>query len=683
MSRFPEISSLFAALASNLQTLDPTARNQVDVSITNLNRSLNLSEAPRVRILDTALSLMCFTAPQVYDSVIEYTVKTIVTVLSSSIQCKVLRTNKEQVLRVGGSISTSDCANVMEWCADILGKLDGNKGDLCALLLYNVIRVTAFAPCFPRAIPSISNLKMKFSESSTSAPANLVGHLPNDFTFKNGEIPFRLLLWHLDPMILKQDVSQILREIIKRPFCSLSTEIYDRMEWRSKIICLVISPSMFVETRAFLHSWFLMTGLASVMELQTQLVGQVLDIISRPMWWGISIEVGSRLPFSHAYFPYEHHLLRILTGPISQENFQHLLYQISGSVSHAGGHIHTSSRKTATKINAVDHKSMWAMVMNFPGWFFFASMLLFCDNSPADSFYSRSISGSVKPFLHDPKVTCPARAAKFIAWILNPMSESNQYLAVDYLVKVSDLCTQKCSNSNKCNEVTRGVHMKETRTPKLHDKDEITSHEDSWAVHLWLKEFKDMYDKLLGTKVGFSTSNTKGFSIHQNLLLRRIPLGILLACPNHLDVAGCSLLLHYAAIGSIQKFSDTQNSGQSQKRWNCDWQADSVTWIEQYTKAEAIAGCRTVFDLADVAESISPSMFETEEEGLNFVYQLKLKTCNYLLKCIKRLLQIKLDGDGLQMRRDLLTRIMRWRHQGKDAFQNNKDLDCVCDSLNV
>ncbi|KAL0308497.1 UNVERIFIED_CONTAM: hypothetical protein Sradi_5792000 [Sesamum radiatum] len=66
MSRFAEITSLFAALASNLQTEDPTATNEVDLSISDLNRSLNLSEAPRVRILETALSLMCFTAPQVW-----------------------------------------------------------------------------------------------------------------------------------------------------------------------------------------------------------------------------------------------------------------------------------------------------------------------------------------------------------------------------------------------------------------------------------------------------------------------------------------------------------------------------------------------------------------------------------------------------------------------------------------
>ncbi|GFP92655.1 hypothetical protein PHJA_001409700 [Phtheirospermum japonicum] len=646
MSRFPDISSLFAALASNLQALDPTAANEFELSISNLNRSLNLSEAPRVQTLDTALSLMCFTAPQVYDSAIQITVRTIVAVLSSSIECKVLRINKDQVFRVGGLISKNDCVNVLEGCAEILRKLDGHKGDLYALLLYNVIRVAALARSFPRAIPSVSCLKLNFSDSNTSALANLVSYSPVEFTLENGKIPLRLLLWQLDPMVLKQDMLQILREIIRRPFLSLRTEIYERREWRSKIICLVISPSMFVETRAFLHNWFLMAGLASIMELQTEFVGQVLDIISRPMWWGISIEIGSKLPFSHAYFPYEHNLMRILAGPISQEYFQLLLCKISGLVFQAGG------RKSATKINLVDHKSMWAMVMNFPCWFFFASMMLFSNNKSSPG------------------------AAKFIAWILNPMSESNQCLAVKCLVKVSELWSLKCSGSNKHNEVT-SIHKECRRRLKLHDKGTVTSHEpDSRAVFLWLKEFQDMYIKISGTKISFPTSN-------QNLLFRKIPIGILLACPNHLDPAGCSLLLHYAATGTfIQKCLNMQYSGTSQKRWKYSLEGDSVTWMELYTKAEAIAGCKTVFDVTDIAESISHSMFETEE-GLDFVCQLKLRAWCYLLKCVERLLQIKLDGDGPQMQRDLLARIIRWRHQGKHVSQNDMDLDRVCDALNV
>ncbi|XP_057787660.1 uncharacterized protein LOC131004910 [Salvia miltiorrhiza] len=678
-----QISSLFAVLASNLRTPHPTAGDEVTLSLSNLNRSLNPTDVPRVRILDTALSLMHFTVPQVHDSVIEFTLKSLVTVLSSSIECKVVRVNKQLDLRVGGLILKSDCANVMEECARVLEKLDGQKGDLCYSLLYNVIRVAALAPCFPYAMLSDSILDAKCCDLRTTALENLVRLIPKQFTFKNGEIPLRLLSWHLDPMILKQDVAQVLQEFITRPFLSLQTEIYDRIDWRSKIICLVMSPSMFIETRALLHKWFLMTGLASLMELQSEIVGHVLDIISRPMWWGISIEVGSKLPFSFAYFPYQHQLLRTLAGPISQEYFKHLLQKVSGSVSVPGGDLHKSSGKTATDINSVDHKSMWAMVMNFPCWFFFASMMIFCNNSniTVDSLCSESLSGYLKPCMtHDPEVTCPAEAGKFMAWILYPMSESTQCLLVDYLVKISDLWLQKCASLNKCHEVTSVDE--EAKKPKSHVKNEIALYElDSCAVSLWLKEIRDLYTKHFGEKVGFSTSNTKRFSIHQNLLLRRIPLGILLLHPCHLNAEGCSLLLHYAATGTVQEFSGIQNPRQGRKRWKHNSIRSSLCCIQQCSKAEAIAGCRTVFDITDVADSISYSMFN-EEEGLNFVCQVKMKTCNYLLQCVKRLLDIKHDEDGLQMRRDLLSRVVRWRRQRKDVFQN-KDLDSVCDALSL
>ena len=72
MSRLPEITDLFARLASNLETLNPTATNEdqeaIDLSISHLNQSLNLEDSSRVRVLDTALSLMCFRAPQVSQS---------------------------------------------------------------------------------------------------------------------------------------------------------------------------------------------------------------------------------------------------------------------------------------------------------------------------------------------------------------------------------------------------------------------------------------------------------------------------------------------------------------------------------------------------------------------------------------------------------------------------------------
>ncbi|KAI8031156.1 Solute carrier family 35 member F2 [Camellia lanceoleosa] len=77
---------------------------------------------------------MCFKAPQVFDSAIEYLVKTIVTVLSSSITCKALRFHKAEFLCVGSGISSGDCAELIGMCVDFLGKLEGHGSSIWRLL---------------------------------------------------------------------------------------------------------------------------------------------------------------------------------------------------------------------------------------------------------------------------------------------------------------------------------------------------------------------------------------------------------------------------------------------------------------------------------------------------------------------------------------------------------------------
>lgn len=98
-------------------------------------------------------------------------------------------------------------------------------------------------------------------------------------------------------------------------------------------------------------------GLASILTLQIQLVSAVLDVVSRPMWWGLSREIGSKIPFSLAYFPYNHQLIRTLSGPLSWESFQHLVYKITRFSSKK--YCYTSSEHGPVKSDLVDHKSMW------------------------------------------------------------------------------------------------------------------------------------------------------------------------------------------------------------------------------------------------------------------------------------------------------------------------------------
>ncbi|KAI3524728.1 hypothetical protein L1887_03391 [Cichorium endivia] len=363
MSNLLELTGLFLRLASQNQTGNAGTSNadqSDDVLVAAVNQSLNLNEQSRVTVLDTALSLMCFTAPQVFDSVIDYSVNTLVSVLSSSINCKVSRLGKAEVLRIGSSISAHDCVRVMESCADVLEKLT-EHGTLYRSLLYTIVRVAVMTTRFQYSMQLTPSLNLQSTDERSHALSKLVHYIPKKISIDNQELQLRLLIWYLDPQTLVENISQLLQDVIGRPFICLNEELYEKIEWRSVIICLALSPLMFIETRALLHSWFLHSGLDSVLEFQTGLVSMLLDLLSRPMWWGLSTEVGSNLPFSHAYFLFNHQLIKTMTQPLSCGGFLELVHKIKDSVSH---------------ISMVDHKSTWAIAMNFPDWFYFAALLL-------------------------------------------------------------------------------------------------------------------------------------------------------------------------------------------------------------------------------------------------------------------------------------------------------------------
>ncbi|KAK9275318.1 hypothetical protein L1049_022581 [Liquidambar formosana] len=115
---------------------------------------------------------------------------------------------------------------------------------------------------------------------------------------------------------------------------------------------------------------------------------------------------------------------------------------------------------------------------------------------------------------------------------------------------------------------------------------------------------------------------------------------------------------------------------------NSEGLEESGIWNEEFNRKGAVAGACLVFSLIDGIERMSASMFETEESGLDFICQAKVRSCKYLIKCIKRLLQFKIDGnDGVLMLMDLCTRLVQWRHQGREVFQGDKDLDDVINAL--
>lgn len=65
---------------------------------------------------------------QVFDSVIQYLVRTIVSALSSSMNCKVLRYRNEETLQFGSSSLPHCSEGLIEISKDIIDKLGANGG---------------------------------------------------------------------------------------------------------------------------------------------------------------------------------------------------------------------------------------------------------------------------------------------------------------------------------------------------------------------------------------------------------------------------------------------------------------------------------------------------------------------------------------------------------------------------
>ncbi|KAI9192442.1 hypothetical protein LWI28_022967 [Acer negundo] len=591
MITLQEIIDLFSRLASHLQTLNRTSSIQgqegddedeaINLSISKLNHSLNLCDDSRVRVLDTALSLMCFEAPKVFDSVIDFSVKTIVSVLSSSIACRALRFQNEQFLLVGSSISRHGCVELIDACNVVLEKLE-ERGVPTHLLSRACVRVAVSASRYRFSYPFMRFLDVKPSDGRSTALTKLLCHLPREFSIENHEIPLR--------------------------------------------------------------------GLASILEFLIGLVSVILDIISSPSWWGIPLELGSNLPFSNAYFPYNNRLMRILSGPLSSEGFLSL--------------VHATSKPQST----IDHKSSWALAICFPDWFYFASVLLFSKKNFQENFHSKYTLGAPKIGMQDVEVS--VAAAKYISWILSPMSKSKQELLVDLLTKISKAWTIKQLGSGEKHKDAE--YRNKPKKPKFHDNE---------TIGLWLKDFQSLYVhfciKSLNDPASYEAKTSHGLSVQQNVLFRRIPLGILVGFPDCINREECELLLHYAATGKINQLGETRGAGLKHGKFK----KDSVTWPVEYSQKEAVAGARLVFSLTDVAESMSASLCETEERGVDFICEMKVKAGKYLIKCIERLIQLNTDEDGIQILMDISDRLMHWKHQGQEIAQVDEDLGNAINGL--
>ncbi|XP_009138845.1 uncharacterized protein LOC103862891 isoform X2 [Brassica rapa] len=628
MSSPSAVGDLLAALSYRLENGNRAIEEELNESsssmgraISELNRSLTLDtngEDSGFSVLDATVSLMCFKAPQVFDSVVEFLVKTIVSVLSCSSSCKVIRYHNDEALQFG-SLSLPHCSEeLIEISKDIIDKL-GVNGRLATLLFQAVVR-------------SAASTSRKLAGGRNMVVSKLLAYLPRESSIENDKIPLRILFWYQDPLSLKEDVSRILKDLVERPFLCLNKELFERGEWRDVVVCLALSPSMFINARALLHKWFLLTGLASVFDLLAALVSAVVDTVSRPTLWGIPMELASMLPFSDAYFPHQCQFLRILAGPLTSNSLVTLAH---------------SCKPTPIKVQALDDKTEWALAINFPDWFYFASAMLFSGGSSLENIHHRYASHSQVSNIIPPCGVegLSVAAATYIAWILNPASGTIQESLTKSLIRVSEMLRRS--------ETTTGKRKKPA----------------SSIVDDLVREFHNKITNSFSCELD---------NMQNNLLVRRVVVGVLICSPYTVTDEEYELVLHYAATGKHLAVKKLRFNGFKQAKGSSK---TSMLQSNEITKEEAVEGTRLVFNLTDTLESMCASSFEAEEDAHEFINQFKLRSSKYLVKCIDRMIQLHCEEDGDLILNDINIRLEQWSMKGPEDPQLKEDLDTIAAKL--
>ncbi|CAA7061036.1 unnamed protein product [Microthlaspi erraticum] len=626
MSSPSAVADLLAALAYRLQSGNVVLEEELQetsssmgLAISELNRSLTLDmggEDSGVRVLDAATSLMCFKAPQVFDSAIEYLVKTIVCVLSSSISFRVMKYHNEDTLQYMSSNLPGCSDELIQVSKEIIDKLGAN-GKLATMLFQAVVRSAASTSC-----SVIAPRKKSMDGRNRACVSKLVTCLPRVSSIENHEIPLRfdllhcilvqamILFWYEDPLSLKEDVSRIL-----------------------KYVCL--------------HHF------------KTSVVGYTN---------GTSFLVAI---LSDAYFPFQCQFLRILAGPLTSKSLVMLAHTISKPITvPEQQRWNTNCKPTPMKFQALDDKTEWALAINFPDWFYFASAMLFSEGNSLEHIHRTNTSQVAGSRQGSDVEGISIAAATYLAWILYPVSGAIQESLTKSLISVSEICTRKSCGSE--------ANRSETITGKRKKPDRLKVNVSSTVEDL-VREFH----KNITSSVSYELDSQKKLpsfisGLQNNLLVRRVVVGVLIGSPYSVADEQYEVVLHYAATGNILTIKKRRTSGFIQAKGTSKV---SALLSNEITKEEAVEGTRLVFNLTDTLESMCVSSFEAEEDAEEFINRFKLKSSKYLVKCIDRLIQLHCEEDGDSILSDLNTRLLQWTLKGREDPQFNEDLDNIAAKL--
>ncbi|KAF7106616.1 hypothetical protein CFC21_107334 [Triticum aestivum] len=694
-----DLTHLLAEVASRLARPpggagpSSAAGDSLSANVSSLAAALNPGAAAPAssgtRVLDAALSLMCFDPQEVDRARLDCLVRTAVSALSDSASCRVARTDdRAEMLCVGSSVSPRDCRELVRSCAALVEKLGGR--DVAGHsydLLHAAVKTALLSPRYQCLFPSPyyredgeSSCEMgTISLDVTTHPSYQV--LPSD-----GSIPPRVHLWHYDPSILKHDLSEMLREAITRPLLCLRKELHDRVAWRVIVICLVCSPPAFLEMRSLFHIWFLATGMGSVLGLCTAVVSSVIDLLLEPMGWGISMELGQKFPFTHAYFPSQQRdLLAILTGPISCRRFLDLVSYIEVTVflgktssddsswkniqSQPPKGSHFGKKQPSKGLVKFIYSSAWLTITNFPTWFNFATALLF--HQEGSQGYLSEVLSEEKTAESISDISLAQRAAFYLSWVLCPSNVDECQLLAKNMVELSHSWARNNKRRPSYAHHTSTVnHRRKLRVPTVRDTEKLNVSTN--PVSSLIKDFDDRCVKFCRISAVSQVQGAEQLDVPlscPNFLHLRVPLGVLLVSSACISEQDCNVLLHYASTGLVMESKEGQTKRKDQAGndvFSSSRGGSSERW--------ALSGACLIFGWLDIIEDMSAVIFECEDTCRHFVSQLRTKTGPYLLKCVNLLLNEA--GHDKDFVIDLRDKLLNWTNKGQrfDGCEAFKDV---------
>ncbi|KAL3702033.1 hypothetical protein R1sor_020055 [Riccia sorocarpa] len=256
----------------------------------------------------------------------------------------------------------------------------------------------------------------------------------------------RLHFWRIRPLCLKQDISRLAGEAVRRLLLPLDRELFQREEWATIVVSLSLAPEMFTEARRLLHHWLLSSGAVRLWELRGEVAAAVRDVLSHPSVWGLSSVI--HLPPQLGFYSVRlRPFVLILEETPSLVGLLRLLKLLKDSEeSRLELEISTSGGKLLTqRVHEIDHNSIWSLLTEFHCWFLFALKLLFRKSSKCtcggDICKSLLNAKELESTLLDSRNECellyPIVAARYLSWIISPADRIQRGPEEEFLVMLS------------------------------------------------------------------------------------------------------------------------------------------------------------------------------------------------------------------------------------------------------